>query len=74
MLNNAQTTNKFFTLYNDYKRLDGTKRADKFQELCLYAYKTGGGYLLDKIIQKEVSHDHDIVRALIIGTYFKNIQ
>ena len=71
IIDTPQTTNKFYTLYVNYSRLDGIKRAQKFQELCIYAYKNGGLRLLDSILDKELKdgtdyHTKNIIRALII--------
>jgi hypothetical protein len=71
MIDTPATTNKFYTLYIQYNRLDGIKRAEKFQELCIYAYKSGGLRLLDSILNKELKDGTDsmtknIIRASII--------
>ena len=67
VLNDNKTTNQFYNLYTQYNHLDGENRCKKFLELCIYSYKTGGLKLLNAILDKELTGQHDIIRAIVIA-------
>ena len=66
MIDSPYTVHKFYTLYVQYSRLDGVKRAEKFKELCISAYTSGGLCLLDSLLNKELKDDTDIMTKNII--------
>jgi hypothetical protein len=67
ILDDSKTAINFYTLYTEYNHLNGNKRAEKFLELCIYSYKSGGLKLLNCILDKEITENKDIVRALILN-------
>ena len=67
ILDDSKATNKFYTLYTEYNHLDGDNRSKKFLELCIHSYKTGGLKLLNAILDKELTGQHNIIRAVVIA-------